>query len=49
VFALLDLACMVFHEFLCCYGMGFVRGDNVFNLALSFLDSHGVMGFSCFG
>jgi len=49
VFSLLDLACMVLLWFFCCYGMGFSRCGSVFNLALPFLNNHGVMGFSCFG
>ena len=49
VFSLLDLACMVLHVVLCCYGMGFARCDSVLSLALPFPNSHGVMGFSCFG
>ena len=46
--SLLYLACMVLHVVLCCLGMGFSRCDSVFNLTLSFLDSHGVVEFSCF-
>ena len=29
--------------------MGFARCNSVLNLTLPFPDSHGVMGFSCFG
>jgi len=49
IFSLLDLACMVLHVVLCCSSMGFARCDSVFNLALPFLNNHGVMGSSCFG
>ena len=47
--SLLELACMVLHVVSCCLGMGFSRCDSVFILALRFLDSHGVVKFSCFG
>ena len=40
---------MVSHVVFCCLGMGFSRCDNVFNLAFPFLDSHGVVEFTCFG
>ena len=48
-FSLLDLACMILHVVLCCYGMGFSRYDSVFILAFPFSNNHGVIGFSCFG
>lgn len=40
--------CMHVFGSLVIIGIGFVRCDNVFSLSLSFLDSHGVMAFSCF-
>ena len=49
VFSLLDLAYMVLHVVLFYHGMGFSRCNIVFSLAFPFSDSHGVMGFSCFG
>ena len=49
IFSLLYLACMVLHVVLFYCGMGFLRCNSVFSLALEFLDSHGVMGFACFG
>jgi len=49
VFFLLDFAFMELHVVLFYHGMGFSRCSSVFSLALPFLDSHGVMGFSCFG
>ena len=47
--SILYLACMVLHVVLLYHGMGFVKCDNVFIVAFPFLDSHSVMGFSCFG
>ena len=49
VFSLLYLACMALHVVLCFLGMGFSRCESLFSLAFPFLDSHGVVEFSCFG
>lgn len=49
VISLLDLTCMVLSMAFCYYGMGFSRCGNAFTLVFPFPDSHGVIGFSCFG
>ena len=41
--------CMGVFYSLVVIGMGFSRCDSGFNLALPFLDSHGVMGFLLLG
>ena len=40
---------MVLHVLIFCHGMVVSKCENVFILALPFLDSHGVVEFSCFG
>ena len=49
VFSLLDVTCKAFHVVLCYLHMVFSWSDSVFILAMPFLDSHGVVEFSCFG
>ena len=40
---------IVLHVVLFCHGMGFSRCDHIFSISFPFSNSHGVMGFSCFG
>ena len=49
IFSFLYLACMVLHVVLFYHGVGFSRCNSFFSLAFPFLDSHGEMGFTCFG
>ena len=41
--------CMCVFGSLVVIGIGLTRRDSGFSLAFPFIDSHGVMGFSCFG